>query len=357
MAVGAKDSPQATLIPLGLLQREGLLPGRDYDVRRFDRLVGKHGDHVGGELDAFRCLEAGDAAAALESEGTVLGHSLDITKEAQIAATVADIETRFGRLDILVNNAAILDMSTWDELTYARFNEVMRINLDGALLCAMAAVPAIERAGGGRILNTASIMGLTGTKESIPYSTAKGDGEDFKQSFDNDPSVLLTDVRGYQSYDQRHVVKVNATTITPWGIRLGTATTWQSGLPYSILYRRPSFDTLPPETKNTGITGSRSRLTYPTGVRNDQRNESYWNKDSIKLRIIDAYPIENYNTALNVYLTGGADWTPTYPQSIVDALKDRPDFQKTSGMVVYYYRFNTTKPPFDDARVRKAVAA
>jgi ABC-type phosphate/phosphonate transport system substrate-binding protein len=64
LAVGALDSPQATLIPIGLLQRAGLEPGRDITVKRYDVLVGKHGDHVGGELDAFRCLERGDADAS-----------------------------------------------------------------------------------------------------------------------------------------------------------------------------------------------------------------------------------------------------------------------------------------------------
>jgi NAD(P)-dependent dehydrogenase (short-subunit alcohol dehydrogenase family) len=118
--------------------------------------------------------EAASAAAALGSEGEVFGHCLDITKEEEIAATVGEAQTRFGRLDILINNAAIQDMTTWDELTYTHFSEVLRVNLDGALLCAMAAVPALERAGDGRILNTASIMGLVGSKESIPYSTAKG---------------------------------------------------------------------------------------------------------------------------------------------------------------------------------------
>jgi ABC-type phosphate/phosphonate transport system substrate-binding protein len=64
VAVGAKDSPQATLIPLGLLQRHGLEPGRDFQVKRFDVLVGKHGDHVGGERDAFNMLASGEAAAS-----------------------------------------------------------------------------------------------------------------------------------------------------------------------------------------------------------------------------------------------------------------------------------------------------
>lgn len=63
IATGARDSPQATLIPLGLLRRHGIEPGRDVEVRRFDVLVGKHGDHIGGELDAFRSLERGEADA------------------------------------------------------------------------------------------------------------------------------------------------------------------------------------------------------------------------------------------------------------------------------------------------------
>lgn len=63
LAVGALDSPQATLIPQGLLRANGMHPGRDLIVRRFDLLVGKHGDHVGGELEAFRCLERREAEA------------------------------------------------------------------------------------------------------------------------------------------------------------------------------------------------------------------------------------------------------------------------------------------------------
>lgn len=76
VAVGAKDSPQATLIPIGLLQRAGLEPDVDFKVKRFDVLVGKHGDHVGGELDAFRCLASGEADASC---------MLDLNWEAWIA--------------------------------------------------------------------------------------------------------------------------------------------------------------------------------------------------------------------------------------------------------------------------------
>jgi ABC-type phosphate/phosphonate transport system substrate-binding protein len=63
IATGALDSPQATLIPLGRLRSEGLHPGVDVTVRRFDVLVGKHGDHVGGEREALAAMMKGDAAA------------------------------------------------------------------------------------------------------------------------------------------------------------------------------------------------------------------------------------------------------------------------------------------------------
>jgi ABC-type phosphate/phosphonate transport system substrate-binding protein len=64
LAVGASDSPQATLIPLGLLRAHGIDPHREVTIKIFDVLRGKHGDHIGGELDAFRCLERGEADAS-----------------------------------------------------------------------------------------------------------------------------------------------------------------------------------------------------------------------------------------------------------------------------------------------------
>ena len=72
VAVGADDSPQATLIPLSFLSRQGLDPGRDFQVLPFDKLRGKHGDHIGGERDAARALVRGDAEAACMIDGNHL---------------------------------------------------------------------------------------------------------------------------------------------------------------------------------------------------------------------------------------------------------------------------------------------
>ena len=64
VAVGAVDSPQATLLPLQHLRDLGLEAGADFEVRRHDTGVGLHGDHIGGEREAARALLAGEAAAA-----------------------------------------------------------------------------------------------------------------------------------------------------------------------------------------------------------------------------------------------------------------------------------------------------
>ena len=72
VAVGAVDSPQATLIPLAHLRTAGLHPDQDFTVRRFDVGVGLHGDHVGGERDAARALAAGEVDAACMIDGNHL---------------------------------------------------------------------------------------------------------------------------------------------------------------------------------------------------------------------------------------------------------------------------------------------
>jgi ABC-type phosphate/phosphonate transport system substrate-binding protein len=79
VGVGAKDSPQATLIPLLALAEAGLEPGRDFEVRYFDVLAGKHGDHIGGERDAARALIAGEIDAACMIDGNHLAFTREGT--------------------------------------------------------------------------------------------------------------------------------------------------------------------------------------------------------------------------------------------------------------------------------------
>lgn len=77
IAVGAIDSPQATLIPLSFLRSQGLTDGVDFQSQRHDLLGGKHGDHIGGEREAARALLSGKADAACMIDGN---HLLFITE-------------------------------------------------------------------------------------------------------------------------------------------------------------------------------------------------------------------------------------------------------------------------------------
>ncbi|HTS30538.1 MAG TPA: phosphate/phosphite/phosphonate ABC transporter substrate-binding protein [Bryobacteraceae bacterium] len=89
VAVGANDSPQATLIPLYFLAQQGLEPNRDFEVLPFDRLVGKHGDHIGGERDAVRALLRGDCDAACLIDSNLLVFAQEGTLPAGSVRTIA----------------------------------------------------------------------------------------------------------------------------------------------------------------------------------------------------------------------------------------------------------------------------
>ena len=89
VAAGAKDSPQATLIPLNHIAQQGLEPNRDCEVLSFDQLVGKHGDHIGGERDAARALIRGDCDAACLIDGNLLLFAQDGTLPTGSVRTIA----------------------------------------------------------------------------------------------------------------------------------------------------------------------------------------------------------------------------------------------------------------------------
>ena len=135
------------------------------------RLASEGAAVIIGDIDK---TAAEKAAREIKSSQEVTGWILDISQPEQVDTFMQQLNQTFGKMDILVNNAAILDISPYQNLSYARFNDVLRVNLDGALLMTMAAVPLMETVGGGRIVNLASIMGLVGSKDSLPYSTAKG---------------------------------------------------------------------------------------------------------------------------------------------------------------------------------------
>ncbi|MEK7706927.1 MAG: peptide ABC transporter substrate-binding protein, partial [Verrucomicrobiota bacterium] len=89
------------------------------------------------------------------------------------------------------------------------------------------------------------------------------------------------------------------------------------------------------------------------------RNPRYWDAANTASAIIDVLPVGSPNTALNLYETGVADivWDKDLvPAELMDVLVTRPDFHTFDYLGTYFYRFNVTRPPFNDARVRRAFA-
>jgi oligopeptide transport system substrate-binding protein len=87
-----------------------------------------------------------------------------------------------------------------------------------------------------------------------------------------------------------------------------------------------------------------------------RKNPGYWDADNVAMETIDALTIEQAGTALNSYLTGSTHFIPSVLPALVPRLMQREDLNPVPYLGTYFYRVNTTRPPFDDKRVRKALA-
>ena len=90
-----------------------------------------------------------------------------------------------------------------------------------------------------------------------------------------------------------------------------------------------------------------------------RKNTHYWDADNTRNNVVDFLPVETPTTAINLYEAGQADiiWDKSLvPIELLDALSQRPDYHKFDYLGSYFVRFNTTKKPLDDPRVRKAMA-
>ena len=110
-------------------------------------------------------------------KGSAIGISMDITSLADCERLVADTETAFGGVDGLVNNAALfaaLPIQGFNEISEDLWDQVMAVNVKGAWLCVRAAVPAMERAGGGSIVMISSNRIFHGYPGMLHYDASKG---------------------------------------------------------------------------------------------------------------------------------------------------------------------------------------
>lgn len=98
----------------------------------------------------------------------------DVSDEAQVNALAATTISQFGKIDILVNDAAIVPFVPWEELDFAEWRRVMSVNIDGVFLMCKAVYPHMKQAGYGRIVNIASNVVTAGTPNMAHYVSSKG---------------------------------------------------------------------------------------------------------------------------------------------------------------------------------------
>ena len=116
--------------------------------------------------------EAGRGTAAALGAAARFVH-LDVTDERAWDAVVEDVECNEGRLDVLVNNAAILHLATIDATSADAFEAVMRVNVRGAFLGTRAFLPMLRASGRGSIVNIGSIDAVQGTALTSAYTASK----------------------------------------------------------------------------------------------------------------------------------------------------------------------------------------
>ena len=120
-------------------------------------------------------LAARNFARVEEAASTLDAHavSVDVSNETSVEAAIDAARSRFGGIDILINNAGITPSAPLHKTTLAMWNEVLAINLTGAFLCTRAALPDMIERKWGRVINVASIAGLMGDMYISAYCASK----------------------------------------------------------------------------------------------------------------------------------------------------------------------------------------
>ena len=137
-------------------------------------LLAKEGAKVA--ITDVRDADGKDLAKEIANGGNVAEYwHLDVAREADVRTVFADVRKRFGRIDVLVNNAGISGANKpTDELTEEEWDKVQAINVKGVFLCTKHVIRFLREAGGGSIINLSSIYGLIGARDVPPYHASKG---------------------------------------------------------------------------------------------------------------------------------------------------------------------------------------
>jgi 3-oxoacyl-[acyl-carrier protein] reductase len=155
-------------------------------VRRIGRATALAFARAGAAV-VINARSSRDEAEATAREVEALGvpamvHLADVTDEQAVAAMVEAVTGRFGRLDILVNNAAIRREAPLTEMSLADWREIMSVILEGAFLCSRAAIPHMARRNYGRIINIGGVSAHTGAIGRAHVAAAKAGLEGFTRA-------------------------------------------------------------------------------------------------------------------------------------------------------------------------------
>jgi len=112
-------------------------------------------------------------AQIVGARGQAIGFTVDVTDKASIAAMVKGVTDRYGRIDVLVNNAGIVDDAMFRKMTDEQFERVIDVNLKGTYNCARAVVDIMIAQNAGVILNASSVVGIYGNFGQSNYAASK----------------------------------------------------------------------------------------------------------------------------------------------------------------------------------------
>lgn len=106
--------------------------------------------------------------------GKAIGIVVDVAKESSCHALIEESAKQLGRVDILINNAGVAVRKQPEAYTLDDWRKVIDINLTGAFVCSQAAYPHMVKAGGGKIINTGSMLSIFGMPHAVAYGASKG---------------------------------------------------------------------------------------------------------------------------------------------------------------------------------------
>jgi NAD(P)-dependent dehydrogenase (short-subunit alcohol dehydrogenase family) len=109
-----------------------------------------------------------------QAGGQAIAVAADVTRDDEGRKAAQETEKAFGRIDVLVNNAGALSVSTVDSISEEEWDRVLATNLKGPFLMSRAVLPAMRRVGGGSIINIGSVLGLVAMRDRAAYCASKG---------------------------------------------------------------------------------------------------------------------------------------------------------------------------------------